>query len=75
MRISRRARHLGFGVAVAGALVFGGAQALASLPSRDGCDNPGEIYVGTCPGLQCGSLCASGVGVCKGGCCSCKYEF
>jgi len=75
MRTSWWIRHLVFGSAVAGALGFGGAQALASQPARNACDNPGEIYVGTCPSLQCGSLCASGFGVCKGGCCSCKYEM
>lgn len=73
MRNSLRIRHLVFGLAVAGALGFGGSQALASpVAPRSVCDEEGQIYVGTCPSSSCGSLCASGFGVCRSGCCTCK---
>lgn len=75
MRTSmQRMRQVLFGLAVAGSLGFGATQALASQPAlREPCDGEGQIYVGTCPGKNCGSLCPSGVGACSFGCCNCRY--
>ena len=73
MRNGRRIRRLVFGAVVAGALGFGGSQALASpVAPRSLCDEEGQIYVGSCPSSSCGNLCASGFGVCRSGCCTCK---
>ena len=74
MRSSTMIRRLVFGLAVAGSMGFGATQALASPAApRSYCDEEGQIYVGTCPAVNCGSLCPSGVGACKGGCCECRY--
>lgn len=73
MRTSLRIRHFAFGLAVAGAMGFGGSQALASpVAPRTACDEEGQIYVGTCPSSNCNSLCG-GFGVCRSGCCTCKF--
>jgi hypothetical protein len=74
LRSLRGMRQVVFGLAVAGSLGFGASQAVASQPAmRGACDGEGQIYVGTCPSLNCGSLCPSGVGACFQGCCECRY--
>jgi hypothetical protein len=68
-----RVRQVVFGLAVAGALGFGTTQAVASPRARSLCDGEGQVYLGTCPGRNCGGYCPSGVGACSQGCCECRF--
>lgn len=70
----RNVRTLVFGAAVLGSLGFGASQATASPASGLTCDEPGQVYLGTCPGptRDCGAYCAGGEGACMNGCCNCR---
>lgn len=68
----QKVRSALFGVAVAGAMLFGGSQAVAA-PAQARCDYP-NVWLGEarCPtGTLCGQYCASGEGECGMGCCYC----
>ncbi len=69
---TRKVRNVLFGAAVAGAMLFGGSQAVAAPRASTDCTGPGQIWFGTCPGKDCSGYCDGVPGVCLDGCCNCR---
>lgn len=69
---TKRLRNGLFSVTMAGAILFGGSQAVAA--PRSFCDWPNAPAPGCDLGEDCGYLCMGDVGECGGnGCCYCQW--